>query len=99
MVQHIVAWNYADGFSDAENRANAQMVKRELEALAKVINGVVELTVHIGLLSSGNRDIVLYSLFESVESLEAYQIHPEHQRVSAFVRTVTKDRVCVDYLV
>ena len=99
MVQHIVSWNYADGFSDDENKANAQRVKCELEALKDMIEGIVELTVHTDILPSGNKDIVLYSLFENVDYLNDYQIHPEHQRVSAYVGTVVKNRVCVDYVV
>ena len=97
MIQHIVAWNYAEGFTASENAANAQKVKAELEALKAVIGGIVELTVHINLLPSGNRDIVLFSTFDSEESLQAYQVHPEHKRVGAFVGSVTQNRACVDY--
>jgi len=99
MIQHIVTWNYADGFSDAENRANAQKVKYELEALKQVIGGIIELKVYTDILPSGNRDIVLFSAFESVQSLNDYQVHPEHQRVSAYVGTVMKNRVCIDFAI
>ena len=99
MVQHIVTWSFADGFSDAENRANAQKIKQDLEALTKIIDGIVELKVYIELLPSTNRDAVLYSVFENAESLNAYQVHPEHKRVSAFVGSVMKDRVCLDYII
>jgi len=97
MVRHIVAWNYKDGFSDNENKENAQKVKSELEALTKCIDGIIELKVHIDVLSSSSKDVILNSLFESEEALSAYQIHPEHQRVGAFVGTVMQNRVCVDY--
>jgi len=97
MLRHIVAWNYKDGFTYDENRKNAQKLKSELEALTQCIEGIIELKVHINTLSSGNRDIVLNSLFESEEALLAYQIHPEHKRVGEFVKAVTQDRVCVDY--
>ncbi len=97
MIRHIVAWNYKDGFSEAEKKQNSQSIKDELEALAQLIDGIVELRVNIEILPSGNRDIVLNSLFESKEALEAYQIHPEHKRIGAFIGSVTQDRVCVDY--
>jgi len=99
MVKHIVAWNYADGFTAEENIANARKVKQELEALKAVIGGIVELTVCIDPLPTGNRDIVLYSVFDSAESLEAYQIHPAHKKASAFVGTVVQNRACVDFIV
>lgn len=97
MVRHIVAWSYRDGFSEKENKINAQKVKEELERLKQCIDGIIELTVQINILSSGNRDIVLNSLFQSEDALADYQNHPEHRRVSAFVGTVMQSRVCVDY--
>ena len=97
MVRHIVAWNYKEGFSETENRENAQKVKDELEALTQYIDGIVELKVYINTLASGNKDIVLNSLFQSEEALADYQIHPEHKRVSSFVGTVVQNRACIDY--
>lgn len=91
-------WNYKDGFSEEENKENAIKVKNELEALIEKINGIIELKVYINALSSSNRDIVLNSLFESEEALAAYQIHPEHKRVSSFVGSVMKNRTCIDYI-
>ena len=97
MIRHIVAWNYKDGFTESENRENALKIKSDLEALIKCIDGIVELKVHINMLPSSNRDIVLDSLFQSEEALAAYQAHPEHKRVGAFVGAVTQNRACVDY--
>ena len=97
MIRHLVAWNYRDGFSEAENLVNAARVKAELEALKQCVGGIVRLEVHTSLLPTGNRDILLDSLFESEEALAAYQVHPEHQRVSEFVGTVMQNRVCVDF--
>ena len=99
MIQHIVSWNYADGFSSEENKDNAQKVKADLEALKQMVDGILELKVYTELLPSGNKDIVLYSLFENAECLHAYQVHPAHVRVSACVGTVMKNRVCMDYMV
>ena len=96
MIRHIVAWNYQDGFSASENEKNAQKIKDELEALTNCINGICELKVYINTLPSSDRDVMLDSLFESEEALAAYQTHPEHKKVSAFVGTVMTDRVCVD---
>jgi len=97
MVRHIVAWNYRDGFTDAENMANALKVKDGLESLIHAIDGIVEIKVHINELSSSNKDIVLNSLFESEEALKNYQIHPEHKKIGEFVGSVTQNRACIDY--
>ena len=98
MIRHIVMWNFKDGFSDAENRVNARQVKAELESLTAVIPGIVSLEVIVEALPSGNRDVALNSLFVSEETLAAYQVHPEHLRVSQFVGTVLTNRTCLDYV-
>ena len=57
-----------------------------------------ELTeVRINELASSNKDIALISSFETVEALNAYQIHPDHVKAGSFVKTVTCDRACFDY--
>ena len=34
---------------------------------------------------------------ESQEALDGYQVHPEHQKMVSFIRTVTCNRICLDY--
>ena len=97
MVRHIVIWNYQEGFSPEEKALKGKEVKEKLEALKEIISGVIALNVHIDSLSSSTKDVILNSLFESEEALSAYQVHPAHKEVSAFVGTVMKDRVCMDY--
>ena len=97
MVRHIVAWSFKEGFTEEEKQVHLQKIKSSLEALPAIIGGIVELNVQIDLLETSNRSAMLNSLFESVEALKAYQIHPEHKKVSEFVRSVMEDRVCLDY--
>ena len=97
MVRHIVAWNFKEGFTEAENRENALRVKAEIEALPQWIDGIVKIEVKIDLMSTSTRAVVLDSLFVSEEALEAYVVHPEHKRAAAFVGSVFQDRVCLDY--
>ncbi len=97
MVRHIVAWNYADGFTDDENRKNAEIMKKELENLKDLINGIVEIKVYINPMDTSDSDILLDSTFESEEALKAYIIHPEHVRVGTnYVKPVVKNRKCID---
>jgi hypothetical protein len=92
-------WNFADGFTPQENADNAAKMKAMLEELTALIDGIAELKVQTAPLAGSNRDIMLDSLFTSEEALSAYIVHPEHKRVGEFVRAVTKDRACVDYVV
>jgi hypothetical protein len=98
MVKHIVAWNYAEGFSPEENRKNAEAMKRELENLIHLIPGIKSIHLYIEPLATSDMDLVLDSEFESEEALKSYVIHPEHVRVGTnFVKPYTKDRKCVDF--
>jgi len=97
MVRHIVAWSFKEGFTEEEKQAHLHKIKSSLEALLAIIGGIVELNVQIDLLETSNRSAMLNSLFESEEALKSYQVHPEHKKVSEFVRSVMDDRVCLDY--
>ena len=99
MVRHIVAWNCKEGLSEAENKENALKIKQMLEALPQSIPGIIEMKVCINTLPPSNRPMLLNSLFESEEALAAYQVHPEHQKAAGFIRSVTQNRIIVDYYV
>jgi hypothetical protein len=42
-------------------------------------------------------DVVLYSEFESLAALDAYQNHPQHVALKPFVGAVREARQCMDY--
>ena len=97
MIRHIVMLNFKAGFSPEQNRKHAEQVKQLLEGLKGVIPGIIEFDVIIDSLPTGDRDIVFNTLFESVEALAAYQAHPAHVEIAAFVRSVMHNRACIDY--
>lgn len=97
MVRHIVAWNYADGYTDEENQKHAELMKKELESLKDFIPGIVSIELYIKPLGTSDSDLLLDSVFESEADLKNYITHPEHVRVGTeYVRPVTKDRKCID---
>jgi len=99
MVRHIVTWNYADGFTEEENQKNAKMIKKELENLKNLIEGIVSIEILRNPLNSSDSDLMLDSVFESEEALNAYVLHPEHVRVgTSYVRPSTKNRKCFDFI-
>jgi Stress responsive A/B Barrel Domain. len=98
MVRHIVAWNYAEGFTEQENQKNAEAIKKELENLKNLINGIVSIQVLISPVDTSDADIMLDCVFESETALKAYTIHPEHVRVGTnFVKPSVKNRKCIDF--
>lgn len=93
MIKHIVAWKLE------ENKIkNAEKIKQELEALKSKIEEIVEIEVGINFNETeAAYDVVLYSVFKTKEDLNAYQIHPKHQEVAKFVRSVAISRIVADY--
>ena len=95
MVKHIILWKLK---GEHNNDAVKQGIKRELEALYGKIEGLLEIKVEINALASSNADVMLYSVFESEETLKTYAVHPAHVYVAdTFVRPFTETRTCLDF--
>jgi hypothetical protein len=92
-------WKHGDKFTQEEKNEHAKIIKESLEALKDKVPGVISVKVITEPLSSGSgdADLILDSSFESVEALNNYQVHPEHVKAATFVRSVVKDRKCIDY--
>lgn len=97
MVNHYVFWNFNDSLTKEERDEAGNKIKELLEAVGKIVPGVVSLEVLINQLESSNRDVALISRFESVEALNAYQVHPEHVKAGNYVGSVTTNRTCFDF--
>jgi len=91
MIKHIVMWKL-------RNKADAEIIKDNLEALVGKIPGLLKLEVGIDFSDSEqSADVVLYSELESREALKGYQSHPEHQAVVPLVKAAAVSRSVVDY--
>ncbi|MCI8571911.1 MAG: Dabb family protein [Lachnospiraceae bacterium] len=97
MVSHIVLWNLNEDLTQEEKKEAALEIKRRLEAVAGMVEGVISLKVIINEFDSSNKDIALISKFESREELKAYQISPAHVEAGKYVGSVTNGRCCIDY--
>jgi len=97
MLRHIVMWNFKDGLTEAENQANAERVKAELEALKSSIPEIIKLQVHINPTQVSNMDIMLDSLFENEETMKVYKMHPEHLKLVEFIGSILQNRMVFDY--
>ena len=98
MIKHIVMWKLEENAEGNTKLENAKIIKEKLEALVVIIPEIVELEVGIDILGTNQSyDVVLVSIFKSLEELDIYAKHPEHLKVGEFVGKVRKDRVAVDY--
>jgi hypothetical protein len=98
MVKHIVMWNVR-GETPAQKMEAATLVKTAFESLTGKIPGLTRLEVGLDVSAVDYAcDVVLYTEFESQESLDAYATHPEHLRVKQLVGDVRIARHQVDYV-
>jgi heme-degrading monooxygenase HmoA len=98
VVKHIVLWRLKNSALGNRKSENARLIKQKLESLRGVVPGL--LSAEVGIDFSGTEqsyDVALYSEFESKEALQAYQNHPAHKAVVAFIREVRDERCVVDY--
>lgn len=98
MVHHIVMWSYQAHLSEQAKKEAGERIRQELLAVKEKVSGICSLEVITEGLPSSNKDLALIASFESAEALSAYQVHPEHVKAGSFLKSVTCDRVCMDYL-
>lgn len=96
MVKHIILWKLKEEHNN--NNSIKQEIKSELEGLLGKIPGLVEIEVQTSGLASSNADVMLYSVFDSENSLKEYSTHPAHVFVAdTYVRPFTQTRMCLDF--
>lgn len=95
-IRHVVAWKLST--EDADLRADqAAKIAQDLTALRDVVSSIIDIHVGPDVVGGGNWDVALVADFADQAALDAYQTHPEHQAVVAYVRSVVSDRVAVDF--
>lgn len=98
MIKHVVMWKLAEEAGGKTKRQNAEDMKDRLEALNDRIEGMNWLEVGLDLSNGENSyDVALYSEFDTLEALNAYQVHPAHKEIAEFIAQIALDRKIVDY--
>lgn len=98
MIKHIVMWQLKDHAEGADKATNAAKMKALLDDCANLVPGMLKfevVTAQPGF--ECTYDILLYSEFESMAALDAYQNHPQHVALKPFVAAIRQARQCMDY--
>ncbi len=98
MIRHIVMFR----FRDTAEATRAENTRKAAELLAGLQGHVPtlltsEVRLNADGAAAGNYDLVLITTHESLEALDAYQKHPAHLAVAAFIGGVREARACVDF--
>ena len=95
MVKHIILWKLKE---EHNNEAVKMGIKNGLEGLKGKIPGLLEIKVQTENLETSNANVMLYSVFDSEETLKDYAINPIHVKVAnEKVRPFTETRLCMDF--
>jgi hypothetical protein len=98
MVGHIVMWKLKESVEGRSAFENAEIMKEMLSALPGSIPELRTLVVSTDVFASiPETEVVLYTVFDSSEDLQTYQVHPEHKKCVAFISAVAAERRMVDY--
>ena len=98
MIHHVVTWRLKDNAGGNAKEANARLIRDKLLGLRGRIPGLVRLEVGLDFSATPNSaDVALVTEFESRDALAAYQAHPEHRAVAAFVAEAAAERRLVDF--
>ncbi|MHC5794955.1 Dabb family protein [Lacisediminihabitans sp. FW035] len=98
MLIHVVSWKIADAAS-SEGTQKIESIVAGLESLVGVVPSIRELSVGPSVVTGPNHwDLGLVVHFDDEEGLEAYQVHPEHQKVGAHIRSLVSEQATVDFL-
>jgi hypothetical protein len=95
-IRHVVSWKLAST-EEGERAEHAAGIKRGLESLPAVIPQIRSLEVGVSAAPGDDFDVVLISDFDSMDDVHAYQVHPAHQEVAAYIRSVVAGRAAVDF--
>lgn len=98
MVKHIVMWSFKEEVGAQERVEASAKIKEGLEGLVGVVPGLKSAYVVTEPISSSSHDLCLITEFDTAEELKAYATNPDHVKVATFVRSVTCNRACMDFM-
>ncbi len=99
MIRHIVMWKLKAKALGVDKETNRKRLISELKSLKEKIAVLCELHVGSNCVGEGDArcDVCLETSFKSLNDLEAYQKHPEHQKIVSFVGDIVSERRVVDF--
>ncbi|MEF2145391.1 MAG: Dabb family protein [Desulfovibrionaceae bacterium] len=100
MIKHIVMWKLKQDALGKRAAENANAMKQMLDELDGIIPELKRIEVSVDVRASAPEcDVVLYSEFENMQDLDAYQVHPAHLKCVEFIKQIVSERRVVDYAI
>ncbi len=92
MIKHVVCQKFA-------NKADAETAAAMLRALVGKVPTLRSMEAGVNIKESERAfDLALIAVFDDMEGLAAYDAHPAHQEVRAFIKARRTGTVSVDFV-
>ncbi|MBN1186907.1 MAG: Dabb family protein [Bacteroidales bacterium] len=93
MIKHIVMFKLKKDRLDELHE-----LRKRLDNLQNTIDVIKYFETGVNIRQSSSAyDLVLISEFESLDDLEKYRVHPDHQKVMEYIAIVKESSIVVDY--
>ena len=99
MIRHIVMFKLTDEFDGKSAYENALIARDKALKLKEFIPEILKLDVVVNSKEApqSNFDIALICDFESIKTLDIYQVHPKHKEFGKYITELREDRACIDF--
>ncbi len=94
MIRHIVLFQLKDS---SEKQYVMSHFKAAIEALPAVIPWIRHIEVRFNTNPEEAYDVALVSEFDSLDDVNRYAVHPDHQAAAKIIGPHKENRACVDY--
>lgn len=98
MIRHIVLWKLDKQYNPEEKEEICRQITKKLQDLKNHVDTIklLEVSRNDRQAPDSNYDIMLNTLFDGFEELEAYQIHPEHLKAAGYLKSLKLERAAID---
>ncbi len=97
MVRHVVMWKFKESAEGCTKLENMEKVREGLFALLPIIPEIKKMEIGFDVKhTDASMDFMLLTEFDNMDDLGVYAVHPDHLKLSGFVREVVETRVVLD---
>jgi hypothetical protein len=97
MIKHIVMIR-VKGDNPDEKSKNAERMRAAIDGLMGKVPELISMETGLNVnIKPMAYDLVLTSVFNSLEDLESYRVHPEHKKVLELLYELKEETAVVDY--
>ncbi len=97
MIRHVVMWKLKKSAEGKSKEENMQIIRDSLYALPAQIPEIKRMEIGFDVKHTDmSMDMLLLTEFNDLDDLATYADHPEHLKVSGYVRKVIETRVVLD---